>query len=59
MTRSVGEFRQRLKEAKVLLEMLELHLAEAGFRDSQSDVYTARLRLSDAVTSLPESVDNG
>lgn len=54
MTRTVGEFRQRLKEAKVLLEMLELHLCEAGYRDSQSDVYTARLRLSDALTSLPE-----
>lgn len=53
--RTVAHFRQRVKEAKVMLEMLELHLEYAGYRDASKRVYDARLRLSEVGPSLPES----
>lgn len=57
LVRNPASFRPRVREAKIMLEMLEMLLDESGYREAAKRVYDARLRLSEAETALPESAE--
>jgi len=50
----VRELRQKLEELKISLEAVELFAHDAGYREASSNVYTARLRVSEALAALPK-----